>query len=180
MKEILKVRRANNEESFIGLDNKTYNLTDKDLVIADDKKIVSLAGVMGSANSCVDANTKKVFLEVAYFDPDLISNTGRRHNIITDARYRFERGVDKNGLYEGLSYATEMIINFCNGTYSQPISTENSLGKNHSINYKTDTFKSITGYSISAELQINYLKRLGFEIKKEKSFFFNYSSNMEA
>tara|TARA_B100001989_G_scaffold253131_1_gene238285 strand:+ start:4623 stop:7010 length:2388 start_codon:yes stop_codon:yes gene_type:complete len=167
----LKVRRANNEESFIGLDNKTYNLTDKDLVIADDKKIVSLAGVMGSANSCVDSNTKKVFLEVAYFDPDLISKTGRRHNIITDARYRFERGVDKNGLLEGLSYATEMIINFCHGSYSQAISAGNSLEKNHSINYKTDTFKTITGYSISTDLQINYLERLGFEIKKEKSFF---------
>ena len=99
-------------------------------MIADDKKIVSLAGIMGSANSCVDANTKKVFLEVAYFDPDLISNTGRRHNIITDARYRFERGVDKNGLLEGLNYATEMILSFCGGSYSQSsFSWEDSLEK---------------------------------------------------
>ena len=86
----LKVRRANSSESFIGLDNKTYLLTDKDLVISDDKKIVSLAGVMGSANSCVDDSTKKVFLEVAYFDPELIANTGMRHNIVTDARYKLK------------------------------------------------------------------------------------------
>ena len=64
---------------------------------------------MGSINSCVDENTKKVFLEVAYFDPIIISETGRRHNIITDARYRFERGIDKAGLKKGLETATEMI-----------------------------------------------------------------------
>ena len=86
---------------------------------------------MGSANSCVDANTKKVFLEVAYFDQDLISNTGRRHNIITDARYRFERGIDKNGLLEGLDNATEMILNFCNGSYSQVIISGKTLEKNN-------------------------------------------------
>ena len=57
---------------------------------------------MGSSNSSVDSDTKKVFLEVAYFDPILIAETGRRHNIVTDARYRFERGIDKAGLKEGL------------------------------------------------------------------------------
>ena len=167
----LKVRRANNEEVFLGLDNKTYYLTTKDLVIADDKKIVSLAGIMGSANSCVDANTKKVFLEVAYFDPDLISNTGRRHNIITDARYRFERGIDKNGLLEGLSNATEMILNFCGGSYSRAVSAGSLIEKNNVINYKTNNFKTITGYDISIDLQFNYLARLGFDVRKEKSFF---------
>ncbi len=167
----LKVRRAYNEEVFTGLDNKTYILTDKDLVIADEKKAVSLAGIMGSSNSCVDHNTKRVFLEVAYFDPDLISNTGRRHNIITDARYRFERGVDKQGLIEGLEYATEMIINLCNGVYSNIIIEGNSLEKNHSISYETKVFENITGYSLREESQINYLQRLGFETKKENKCF---------
>ena len=165
----LKVRRANNGESFIGLDNKTYHLTEKDLVIADNKKILSLAGVMGGANSCVDSNTKKVFLEIAYFDPDLISNTGRRHNIITDARYRFERGIDKNGLLEGLSYATEMIVKYCGGVYSKPVSAGKPLEKNCSIDYKVETFKTIIGYNVSTDLQIKYLESLGFKIKKEKS-----------
>ena len=157
--------------AFVGLDNKTYILSDEDLVIADDNKLVSLAGIMGSANSCVDSNTKKVFLEVAYFDQDLIANTGRRHNIITDARYRFERGVDKNGLLEGLDAATEMIKNQCNGSYSQVIIAGKNLEKNNSINYKVDSFKNVTGYDLAEEKQINYLEKLGFEINKQKSFF---------
>ena len=166
----LKVRRASSGESFVGLDNKTYILSDEDLVIADDNKIVSLAGIMGSANSCVDTNTKKVFLEVAYFDQDLIANTGRRHNIITDARYRFERGVDKNGLLEGLDAATEMIKNQCNGSYSQVVIAGKNLEKNNAINYKVDSFKNITGYDLAEEKQIHYLEKLGFEINK-KIFF---------
>ncbi|MBF96421.1 MAG: phenylalanine--tRNA ligase subunit beta [Pelagibacterales bacterium] len=165
----LKVRRAKNDETFFGLDGKSYTLTEKDLVIADDVKVVSLAGVMGSSNSCVDLNTKRVFLEVAYFDPILISDAGKRHNIITDARYRFERGIDKSGLKEGLEVATDMIFSFCRGSYSREVISGDELEKNPYINYETDIFKSITGYDLKPELQINYLKRLGFEIKRENS-----------
>ncbi len=167
----LKVRRAKNNEKLFGLDNKTYTLTEKDLVIADDVKVVSLAGIMGSSNSCVDANTKKVFLEVAYFDPTLIADTGRRHNIITDARYRFERGLDKNGLKEGLEVATEMILSFCRGSFSSEVISGDVLEINSSINYETNIFKSITGYDLIPKLQINYLERLGFAIRRENSKF---------
>ena len=166
----LKVRKAKNNEKFIGLDNKTYSLTEKDLVIADDNKVVSLAGIMGSTNSCVDENTKKVFLEVAYFDPVLISETGRRHNIITDARYRFERGVNKNGLTEGLEAATEMIISFCKGSFSKEVIAGKTIAMKSNINYQTKTFKNITGYDLDEQTQMAYLNRLGFETKKENNF----------
>ena len=164
----LTVRRAKKDEKFLGLDNKVYSLSEKDLVIADEEKIVSLAGIMGSINSCVDENTKKVFLEVAYFDPIIISETGRRHNIITDARYRFERGIDKAGLKEGLETATEMIIRFCKGSFSNEVSAGDSLKCNPIIKYNTNIYKSISGYELSSQLQINYLERLGFNVKKEE------------
>ena len=165
----LRVRRAKLHESFSGLDKKNYILSEKDLVIADDEKVVSLAGVMGSSNSCVDENTKKVFLEVAYFDPNLISETGRRHNILTDARYRFERGIDKNGLREGLEVATEMIMNFCKGSFSSENIAGKNIDPNLTINYETPAFRNITGYDLKSEIQADYLKRLGFKIKGENT-----------
>ena len=93
---------------------------------------------MGSINSCVDENMKKVFLEVAYFDPIIISETGRRHNIITDARYRFERGIDKTGLKEGLETATELIVRFCKGSFSNEVSAGDSLKCNPIVKYNTN------------------------------------------
>ena len=166
----LKVRRAKSNEKFIGLDNKEYNLSEKDLVIADNNKILSLAGIMGSSNSSVDSDTKKVFLEVAYFDPILIAETGRRHNIVTDARYRFERGIDKKGLIEGLEIATDMIISFCGGSFSTDVISGSNLEDNETVRYFTDNFINVSGYSLSADMQIKYLQKLGFAIKNEKSF----------
>ena len=168
----LRVRRAINNEKFLGLDRKVYKLSEKDLVIADEEKIVSLAGIMGSINSCVDENTKKVFLEVAYFDPIIISETGRRHNIITDARYRFERGIDKAGLKEGLETATRMIVSFCKGSFSYEITGGASLKTNSHIKYNTNIFKSISGYELSSQVQMNYLERLGFDIQKKEELLF--------
>ena len=121
----------------------------------------------GSSNSCVDENTKKVFLEVAYFDPNLISETGRRHNILTDARYRFERGIDKKGLREGLEVATEMIMNYCKGSFSSENIAGKNIDSNLTINYETSVFRNISGYDLKSEIQADYLKRLGFKIKEK-------------
>ena len=115
----LKVTKVRHSESFIGLDKKEYVLEEGDLVIRDSKKIVSIAGVMGGLNSCVDQNTKEVFLEVAYFDSKQIAQTGRRIGISSDSRYRFERGIDPEGLLEGMDLATKLIIDICGGTFSR-------------------------------------------------------------
>ena len=167
----LKLRRAESNESFLGLDNKTYNLVEKDLVIADDVKIISLAGIMGSLNSCVDKNTRKVFLEIAYFDPDLISETGKRHNILTDARYRFERGIDKNGLKDGMDIATDMIIKYCGGCFSKELIAGKKIEKNSAIKFRTSSYRNIIGYNLEEKKQLEYLRNLGFEIEKEENFF---------
>ncbi len=164
----LKVRRAKDKESFIGLDKKKYELTNKDLVIADKDKVVSLAGIMGGLNSCVDENTKEVFLEVALFDPNLISNTGRRLNIISDSRYRFERGIDPKGLIEGLEKATKMIIDICGGEFSE-IEKEGKISfKDNKIKYNPTNFLSVVGYEISVNKQLEILKSLSFQVEKNK------------
>ena len=72
------------------------------IVICDDEKIISLAGVMGGKNTACDDNTKNILIESAYFDPEKIAYAGRKLNIISDARYRFERGIDPNSTFDGM------------------------------------------------------------------------------
>ena len=100
---------------------------------------------MGGANSCVTKDTTEVFLEVAYFDPNSIAKTGRRHNIITDSRYRFERGIDKDGLYEGLFKATELINQICGGNYSDITIAGKNIQENKDIIFKYSSFEKIIG-----------------------------------
>lgn len=161
----VNVRLANKEEVFIGLDNKNYYLTEKDLVIADEEKVLSLAGVMGGLHSSVTKNTKEVLLEVAYFDPNIIARTGRRHNIITDSRYRFERGIDKNGLYEGLEIATQLINKMCGGFYSDVIKCGKQVKENDYITLKFSAYHKIIGHHVNKVSQIKILKSLGCKLE---------------
>lgn len=95
LKGNIHVRHAKKGEKINALNNKTYEL-DGELVVADDNGPVALAGVIGNVETSVDADTRNIFLEVAYFDPAEVMKTGRRHMIDSDARYRFERGIDVN------------------------------------------------------------------------------------
>ncbi len=161
----LFIRRAFKGEEFFGLDSKKYNLCEDDIVIADEKKILSLAGIIGGMNSCVDDKTKNVFLEVAYFNPITISNTARKYNINTDAAYRFERGIDKEGLNEGLETASKLIHDLCGGSFSKIIVSDNKIEKNKSIKYSFAKFTKVMGYEVSKEIQIKILNSLSFDLK---------------
>ncbi len=111
----LVVRRAKEGESLIALDGKTYNLDPSIVVIADDHGVESLAGVMGGEASGCDENTTDVLVESALWSPLNIAQTGRKLGIITDARYRFERGVDPAYTVPGCELATRMIVDLCGG-----------------------------------------------------------------
>ena len=108
LKGNLTVRYAEKGERINALNNNTYEL-DGELVVADEKGVVALAGVIGNVETCVDENTKNVFLEVAYFPPDEVAKSGRKHQIDSNARYRFERGVDPDFLEGGANVAISMI-----------------------------------------------------------------------
>jgi len=163
----LKVSQVKHSEKFIGLDKKEYLLEEGDLVIRDSKKIVSLAGIMGGLNSCVDKNTKEVFLEVAYFDAKKIAQTGRRLGIFSDARYRFERGIDPEGLLEGLELATKLINDICGGSFSNYTFTGKAIEKKTPINLNYNSFERLVGYKISIDMQIDYLLRLNFSFNNK-------------
>ncbi len=165
----LNVTSLNAEETFLGLDKKEYKLKKGDIVIKDRKKIVSIAGIMGGLNSCVDKNTKEVFLEVAYFCPKKIAQTGRRLGIVSDARYRFERGIDSNGLLEGLELSTKFIVDTCGGTFSSYTSAGKPIIAKNTIRYDFDFFDDLVGYHLSPTKQEDILKKLNFRIiKKDK------------
>ena len=118
----IEIRYSTQGEKFEGLDDKTYILDEGMILICDEKKIISLAGIMGGKNTACDENTKNILIESAYFCPKKIAATGRKLNIISDARYRFERGIDPNSTEDGIELATEMVINACGGNVGSIIS----------------------------------------------------------
>ena len=164
----LKVMTLEEKENFIGLDKKEYILCKGDIVIKDSEKTVSIAGIMGGLNSCVDENTNNAFLEVAYFDSNKIAQTGRRLGITSDARYRFERGIDPNGLKEGLEYGTNLIIDICGGSYSDFTKSGKEINLQKTIKYDLKSFGKLVGFSIKRDRQKDLLSKLNFVIEKEE------------
>ncbi|GAG12254.1 unnamed protein product, partial [marine sediment metagenome] len=117
----LVVRRANSGEEVLALDGKTYKLGPDNCVIADDNGVESLAGIMGGETSGCSDETVNVLVESALWEPLNIARTGRDLGIITDARYRFERGVDPLFMQPGLDHATNLVIELCGGAPSGAI-----------------------------------------------------------
>jgi phenylalanyl-tRNA synthetase beta chain len=117
----LVVRRARAGETLLALDGKTYNLDDSMCVIADAHGVESLAGIMGGEASGCSAETTDVLIESALWDPKNIAQTGRKLGINSDARYRFERGVDPAFAIPGLELATRMVLDLCGGTPSSTV-----------------------------------------------------------
>ena len=114
----LRIHPANGSESLLALDGMTYAITPGMMLISDDNGPESLAGIMGGEGSGVTPATTEVFLESAYWDPVTVATTGRALRITSDARYRFERGVDPAFTLPGLDLATQMILDLCGGEAS--------------------------------------------------------------
>ena len=105
----------------MALDGKTYEVDETMCVIADKAHVLGLGGVMGGETSGATEETATIFIESAYFDPARTAATGRKTGINSDARYRFERGIDPKSELLGLNLATQMILKFCGGGPSTPI-----------------------------------------------------------
>ena len=117
----LVIRRGDNKEEFLGLDGKTYTPSSNHFVIADDNGAESLAGIMGGEESGCSDETTNVLVESALWDPLTVARTGRDLGIITDARYRFERGVDPAFMVDGLNLGTKLVMEICGGTASEAV-----------------------------------------------------------
>ncbi|QOL20259.1 phenylalanine--tRNA ligase subunit beta [Candidatus Bodocaedibacter vickermanii] len=156
------VRNAVSGETFQGLNDKDYALTDRHLVIADEQNVLALAGVLGGKASGTTLDTTTVFLESALFHPTVVSTTGRELNIHTDSRVRFERGVDPESVRFGLDIATQMIVDICGGEPSDSIMAGTVPTNLNEIRLELARVKLLTGLSIPTKVIETYLTGLGF------------------
>ncbi len=164
-KEII-VRNAKDGEVFEALDNKKYKLKKDMCVISDKSGVVGLGGIIGGTATSTELKTKNILLEAAYFSSTSIRKTARTLNLNTDAKYRFERGIDPNSIKEGLELATNLILKICGGQASKFQITGKNSKKNKVINFKTEKFEKLIGIPINAKEIDKILSSLGFKCKK--------------
>ena len=160
----LTVRRAKAGESLLALDGKSYPLDDTVCVIADDNGVESLAGIMGGEASGCSETTTDVLIESALWEPLNIAQTGRKLGINSDARYRFERGVDPAFMLPGLELATRMVIELCGGTPSAVTAAGKVETPKHVIDFPLAELPRLTGLTASLSEVRGVLERLGFGI----------------
>jgi phenylalanyl-tRNA synthetase beta chain len=160
----LRVHRAKGGEQLLALDEKTYTFEPGMIVISDDRAPESIAGVMGGEETGVTDETVNVFLESAYWDPITIARTGRKLKINSDARYRFERGVDPEFTLPGLEAATRMILDLCGGQASEVVTAGAVPDMSRSYRLDTARCSSLVGMDIPAEIQRATLEALGFRL----------------
>ena len=166
-KEII-VRNSKPEESFEALDGKQYKLKKNMCVISDRSGPLGLGGIIGGTRSGTELDTKNILLEAAYFYPSSVRKTSNILDIDTDAKYRFERGIDPNSITEGLELATDLIIKICGGQASKFSITGKPKVKNRVIEIDNNKFKKVIGIPISSVEAKKILTSLGFKVKVSK------------
>jgi phenylalanyl-tRNA synthetase beta chain len=160
----IQVRLARPGETIAALDGRTYQLDPEMTVIADDEAPESIGGIMGGERSGCSDETVNVFLEVALFDPVRTAATGRKLGIQSDARYRFERGVDPAFVIQGAEIATRMILDLCGGTASELVIAGKVPEVDRRYTLKPSRVKTLGGIDVPKERQIAILNRLGFTV----------------
>ena len=161
------VRMAKDGEGFISLEEKVYNLDDKSLGICDDEGVQCLGGIMGgNAKGCTNETTN-VFLESALFNPVCIARTGRKFQIDSDSRYRYERWVDPNSNILGSDYATQLILEICGGEASEiEIAGEENYQPVRTF-IRPQRLKDFIGLEVASSKIVEILTRLGFKTEED-------------
>ncbi len=161
------VRMARDGEKFVSLEEKEYALDDKSLGICDDEGIQCLGGIMGGVEKGCSEETKNVFLECALFTPECIARTGRKFQIDSDSRYRYERWVDPKSNILGSDYATQLILEICGGEASEQIVAGNENCAPRVAYIRPERMKDFAGIEVSKEKIVEILDKLGFETSEE-------------
>ena len=166
-KEII-VRNSVKGETFEALDNKEYKLDNDMCVISDKSGVLGLGGIIGGTRSGTELNTKNILLESAYFLPRSIRKTSKLLNIDTDAKFRFERGIDPQSIELGLKKASKLITEICGGKVSKFDVQKTKKDKKNKIKFKISLFERIAGFKVKDKEIIKILTDLGFEVSKKK------------
>jgi phenylalanyl-tRNA synthetase beta chain len=165
----VEVRYSKAQEAFIALGGQEYKLPAGLLVIADEEKILAVAGVIGGELSKVDENTKNILIEVANFSPLAVTESGRKLGIITDSRFRFERRIDPANTEFFMNFLTNLILNHCGGGNTKVHETAITYGESMSyiqeIKFDVAEVRNLAGIDISAQVAHSILNRLGFKVE---------------
>ena len=162
----LVVRDAAPGDDILALDGKTYALPAGTCVIADDGGVESIAGVMGGEASGCDETTTDVLIESALWEPTDIARAGRTLGIVTDARYRFERGIDPAFMEEGLDLATKLVVEMCGGTPSRTLVAKKAVIHAKSVELPFAETERLTSLAIESSRQVAILEALGFAVER--------------
>ncbi len=169
LKGPLVARKAKAGEEVLALNGKTYTLDETMTVIADDAAAHDIGGIMGGEHSGAQDDTTDVLIECAYFTPENIAKTGQKLNLTSDARQRFERGVDPAFLDEGLAIATRFVLAICGGTATEVTRAGTPPVEAKIVAYDPARCLSLAGVDVSADEQKAILEKLGFVVAADWS-----------
>ncbi|ARS28600.1 phenylalanine--tRNA ligase subunit beta [Sphingomonas sp. KC8] len=164
LKGALVARKARAGETVLALNGKTYDLDPDITVIADDAQVHDIGGIMGGEHSGVADGTTDVLIECAYFTPEHIARTGQKLGLTSDARTRFERGVDPAFLGDGLAIATELVQQLCGGEASDVVEAGEPPIPARTLRFDTALTEQLAGFVVPADRQRAILASLGFKI----------------
>ena len=159
--------RFGKDESFDALDDKTYIAGDSDVAITDDSGILGLGGIVGGTSTGCDEGTTDILIECAYFDPLTIRRSAKRLGVNSDAKYRFERGVDTGFLLGGMDLATQMVLEICGGEPSEVVVAGAIPTPPPAIKFDTKLNKRLTGLTLDDGQMTTILEDLGFKVGKD-------------
>lgn len=160
----IHVRYATDGEKITALDNKEYVLSDNMVVIADQAKALGIGGIIGGEETGCLEDTVNVFVECALFDPISVAKTGRKLQVNSDARYRFERGVDPQSIDWGMEVATHLITDLCGGEVSHVVRAGTVPTPRNSFDLRIDRIRELGGVAVEADRVVEILTSLGFEV----------------
>jgi len=159
----LIARRAKDGETVLALNEKEYTLDPSMTVIADERQVHDIGGIMGGEHSGVTDTTTDVMLEIAFFTPDRIAQTGQKLSLTSDARSRFERGVDPAFLGDGLEILTGLILDICGGEASEAIHVGTPPVEDRTVRFDPERAFALGGVEVPEDRQRKTLESLGFE-----------------
>ncbi|WP_341760252.1 phenylalanine--tRNA ligase subunit beta [Candidatus Endowatersipora endosymbiont of Watersipora subatra] len=163
----LVIRRATGHEDFCAIDGKIYKPSSDHFFITDDKRPQSLAGIIGGKKSSCTDQTTNVLIESALWNPNMVARTGRDLNIITEARYRFERGVDPQFMRDGLNLCTKFVMELCGGEASNAFYAGSIPDSQKIIEFPLSETQRLTALEISKNTSATILRKLGFGVHEK-------------
>ena len=161
----ISIRMGKVGESYMALNGKEYAFDESMIVIGDDNGPDDLAGIMGGEKTGCSDDTTDMFLEVAIFDPVNVATTGRKLGVLSDARFRFERGLDQTGPYWGAEVATKLVLELCGGEASELVVHGGDTGWKRQIKLRHSRIKGLCGVEIAEDEAQRILRALGFEVE---------------